>query len=326
MFIVTMWILLQRRKEGRTNYGMVVATSTLITLATGEMTVNLVRICQGFINIGPHLPGGPEQYFADFSQLTFLAKSVLYNIQTLILDAVVIYRTYIVWQTPWAVVLPILGWFGLLAASLGINISLGTASQHASDNIFAVDVGKWITATYALTLSTNLLSSSLLAFKIWHISRRSAQYRSRNILTPALRAVIESGALYSVAITCALVLFVVESPAVYVLLDMLSPIISIVFNLIIITVGMAFDKHGTGAVIGNAGSTYPGSPGTTRDYAYGRNRMSAELKQPHGYPMQSLAVEITRYQETFEDKEEGGSSPQSIRNSYYSKKAFDNRM
>ena len=95
----------------------------------------------------------------------------------------------------------------------------------------------------------------LLAYKIWSISRRSVQYRSNNIYGPVIRAIIESGAIYSVTITAALILFVVKSPGVYVVLDMvrlmsasivievhdlqISPIISIVFNILIIRIGIA---------------------------------------------------------------------------------------
>lgn len=54
------------------------------------MIVNIVRLCDGFLSVGPTLPGGPVQYFNDISQRTFLIKSCLFNTQTLILDAVVV--------------------------------------------------------------------------------------------------------------------------------------------------------------------------------------------------------------------------------------------
>ena len=63
----------------------------------------------------------------------------------------------------------------------------------------------------------------LLAYKIWTISRRSAQYRANDAFSPALRVIIESGAIYSITITVALILFVVQSPAVYIMLDLVSP-------------------------------------------------------------------------------------------------------
>ena len=54
------------------------------------MAVNIARVYQGFLSKGPDLPGGPEAYFADVSEATFVLKSCLYNAQTLVLDAVVV--------------------------------------------------------------------------------------------------------------------------------------------------------------------------------------------------------------------------------------------
>ena len=45
------------------------------------------------------------------------------------------------------------------AASIGLNIALVTASTHSGD-VFAVQTGRWITANYAITLATNLSSTS----------------------------------------------------------------------------------------------------------------------------------------------------------------------
>lgn len=60
----------------------------------------------------------------------------------------------------------------------------------------------------------------ILAYKIWTVARRSAQYLSESTLTPILRVVVESGALYSITITAALVTFVLKSNVVYVILDL----------------------------------------------------------------------------------------------------------
>lgn len=56
------------------------------------MAVNILRLRQGYLSLGPLLPGGPEQFFQDVSQTTFVIKSCLYNAQTLILDGVVVSR------------------------------------------------------------------------------------------------------------------------------------------------------------------------------------------------------------------------------------------
>lgn len=54
------------------------------------MGVNIGRMYQGFISKGPFVERGPDAFFADASKSTFVAKGVLLNAQTLILDAVVV--------------------------------------------------------------------------------------------------------------------------------------------------------------------------------------------------------------------------------------------
>ncbi|EJC99742.1 uncharacterized protein FOMMEDRAFT_170331 [Fomitiporia mediterranea MF3/22] len=292
MFLLTLWILTRNRTRRRMNYGMIVIACSLQVVGTSELIVNIIRVCQGFLNIGPKLPGGPDQYFADITQPTFIFKSAVSTVQTLMLDGVVIYRTYVVWQNYYVLLLPILGWFGLLTASIGTVISLSQSAEHAND-IFFARTGHWITAIWATTLATNLSSSSLLAFRIWNVSRKAAQYKSVNRLGPVLRAVVESGAIYSVTITIGLVLFVLGNPGSYILLDMVSPIISIVFNLLIIRVAFASDRS-----LPVVGSTI--HQGTTVELSGGENRSSRlrRLRPSPSNQMKSLTVEITQFFET----------------------------
>ena len=59
----------------------------------------------------------------------------------------------------------------------------------------------------------------LLAFRIWQVKRQSRQFLGSNALSPLLRVVIESGAIYSMTVTAALITFVTKSNGVYVVLD-----------------------------------------------------------------------------------------------------------
>lgn len=63
-------------------------------------------------------------------------------------------------------------------------------------------------------------SSGLLAYRIWNTSRIVQQYKISDQISPVLRVVIESGAIYSMTITAALVTFICQSPGVYIILDM----------------------------------------------------------------------------------------------------------
>ncbi|KAN0088926.1 hypothetical protein V8E55_005983 [Tylopilus felleus] len=127
-----------------------------------------------------------------------------------------IYRCYVVWQLWWFTVFPI-----LLSASVAVT-GVGT--------FFGPSTGPWITAFLAATLFTNLISTSLLAFRIWKIGRcvkRTSSHSS--VLRPVLRIVLDAGVLYSVSLLAALLCFVSKTRGRYIM-----PIISITFYMVII--------------------------------------------------------------------------------------------
>ena len=62
-----------------------------------------------------------------------------------------------------------------------------------------------------------LSHTGFLAFRVWKVCKETALYKR---VSPAARTVFESGAIYSMTITAALISFVVKSNGVYVLLDM----------------------------------------------------------------------------------------------------------
>ena len=57
-------------------------------------------------------------------------------------------------------------------------------------------------------------------FKIWSISRQSAQYRSNSAVGPALRVIIESGALYFCVQLVFVTLYGMNIPAEQVIVPM----------------------------------------------------------------------------------------------------------
>ncbi|KAH8078718.1 hypothetical protein BXZ70DRAFT_657639 [Cristinia sonorae] len=292
MFVLSFWILVRDRKKQKVNWGLVFAAISLLLMSTAEYAVNILRLIEGLLLKGPSMPMGEDFYFADVTQPTFTAKGVLYNLQTLVLDGVVIYRCYMVWQSWWIVAVPILGWLGLLGLTVGVNYTLSHAVLTAG-NIFATDTGRWVTAVYATTLAVNILATALLAFRIWYIQRKSQQYMTgrHDSLHLVVRIVLESGAIYSATVICGLVTFLLNNPGVYIILDLLSPIICIVFNLIIVRVGFLSDARMTGM------ASETGGPSTLR-FADRASRMQSSAP---GYEQKSMAIELTQYVETDAD-------------------------
>lgn len=112
------------------------------------MILNIVRLWQGLFTVGPTYRGGPDGYFYDVSHYTFVFKSVLYNLQTIIFDGVVVstsaclyfllvskhaaqvYRAYAVWQNIYVVIIPILGWIALVGKYLIFTVHVHVTQIH----------------------------------------------------------------------------------------------------------------------------------------------------------------------------------------------------
>ncbi|RDX45775.1 hypothetical protein OH76DRAFT_932891 [Lentinus brumalis] len=287
MFILTFRTVFRNNRRRRVNYGMLAATCALLLLSSAEMAINIVRLYQGFISKGLALSGGSEDYFSSATDATFLVKSCLYNAQTVILDAVVIYRAYVVWQSLLAILVPVICWCGLVAASVGLNVAFSeTLTDVQARDIFGKVAGRWITATYSLTLVTNILTTVILALKIWQVARRSARYLSGSSLTSILRVIVESGAIYSVTVAAALVAFLIKSNFVYVILDLISPVICIVFSMIIVRVSSATESDSD---IFSASTNRP--PEWTTQFP--RNLRRRREGTGNSFGMGEIAVEIT---------------------------------
>ncbi|KAJ6620362.1 hypothetical protein B0H10DRAFT_2022550 [Mycena sp. CBHHK59/15] len=220
MFIATLWILLRGRSK--VNKPMVVVACLLFILSTIHLGVDINRLNSGLIVFRDSYPGGPPAWFANPTDPLFF--------QTALGDGVVIYRCYMVWRSLW------------LAVAVTATGSVYTCTQPSTDSadIFARELGKWITAFYSTTLACNLTATALLAYRLWTIDRNIQRSRVGGGLTiPVLLVVVDAGALYSITLCAALVCFVLQSNGQYVVLDMVTPIISIAFYMVILRVGIA---------------------------------------------------------------------------------------
>ncbi|KAI9573141.1 hypothetical protein HD554DRAFT_1146173 [Boletus coccyginus] len=238
MFGGTIWTLLSQRSTRPVNRKMFTVACLLLLISTTHLVINIIRVMYGLILYRDTYPGGPVAYFSDISQWTFNAKNYVYSAQTAVGDSVILYRCYKVWQSKLVMILPLLLW----CATAVTGITSSTIAQHSTQiGVFGGALGRWITSFWATTLATNLLTSLLLIFRIWYVDRQFSRLggHHRSQLRPILHILVDSGAIYSVTLVAALVCFVTESNGQYVVLDMVTPIISITFYMVIIRVGLA---------------------------------------------------------------------------------------
>ncbi|KAF8962182.1 hypothetical protein BDZ97DRAFT_1702662 [Flammula alnicola] len=236
LFVITCWVLIDKRPRGQPiNRTMLSVAIVMFVLATMHIGVNYTRIIKAFI-IFKNEPGGPGAFFNQLSEFTQIFGSTIYVAQTLVGDSVVLLRAYLVWGKRFYVIaFPCLLLLGSAVTGGGILFSFAKVEPEAE--IFVVELGQWIVSFFSMTLATNIICTLLVAYRIWYINRRSISF-SEQSLRPIMLLVIESGAIYSATLTTLLILYKTQSWFQYVLLDAISPIVGLVFSMIIVRIGL----------------------------------------------------------------------------------------
>ncbi|KAL5492766.1 hypothetical protein ACEPAI_4213 [Sanghuangporus weigelae] len=234
LFFVATYYMLWNRPGGQPPRRTMLCISLLMfVVATMHVAVNFTRIIKAFINF-ENAPGGPASFFNELSEFTQMFGSTLYVLQTLIGDSMVLYRCYLVWgRNLWVVAFPFVCLLGSTATGIGILYSFARVVPQAS--IFVVELSHWITSFFSMTFATNVICTALVAYRVWSINRKRLSFRVRK-LRPIMLLIVESGAFYSATLMALLILYNVDSWFQYVVLDAVSPIVGIVFTVIMLRI------------------------------------------------------------------------------------------
>ncbi|KAG1820606.1 hypothetical protein EV424DRAFT_886852 [Suillus variegatus] len=299
MFVGTMWALTRKRRMKEINRTNTAVAFMLLILSTAHMIVDIIRIEEGLVTYRDTFPGGPAAFFADVTQITFVVKNIIYSLQTMLGDGMVIYRCYVVWQSVWIIIVPSLLWIAMTVCAFCADYKLSNATSEAGD-VFAKPTGQWITAFYIMSLASNLLASGehsfylntrgprqiysgFLGYRIWRMERNISAIRTSNkSMMPIVRVLADAAILYSVTILTGLVCFVEANNGQYIILDMTMPIISIAFYMIIIRMAMKTTRYNNTSTIGMGTET------------------AREI--PQQYHMKRMPVEVHISQVTHQDE------------------------
>ncbi|KDQ52237.1 hypothetical protein JAAARDRAFT_198413 [Jaapia argillacea MUCL 33604] len=272
LFAITLWVLVKKRE---TNRIWVAVVCVMYLLATVHLIISVYRAVYGFVNSSAN-PGGAIGFFAAISDPTFVSKSAVLLVQTVLGDSFMIYRCYIVWEKKWPIITaPLLLLVGLMISGARVMYLLANAKPGAL--IFLAALQPWITAYFATTMCTNIVCTACITYKIWARGRSLGGQNGyiQTSLSPVMVIVIESGALYSSAVLCQLVTYLVGSNGQNIIIDMITPLIGITFCLVTVRVGL-------GLTINSTSSHAPSNAGTRRTI-------------PHvNYPLRPMAISVSR--------------------------------
>ncbi|KAI0655778.1 hypothetical protein C8Q70DRAFT_415098 [Cubamyces menziesii] len=296
LYAIAAWILLYREKlrgRSRTNR-MLFATSTVMwVLSVAHLAIDVVRAVQGFVVWGARQADGAEAFYNIVSDPTEVAKDVVYITMTLVADSFVSYRLWVVWNRVWWVlIVPVLLLIATAIAGYGACVEVGLTK--AGDAIFAGNLKPWIESFFALSLTTNLFATLLIAARIMWSNRRVRRYRPKGVPVAGshwevIETMIQSAAIYSAALISLLGTYLANSNAQYVCLDTIQPLIGIVFTLIIIRVGLGYtvnDSVSGGGNVSGHGDSGRGVPAVQLQSAVNGVDTNA-------YPLQPVAINVS---------------------------------
>ncbi|KAG2356236.1 hypothetical protein BDR07DRAFT_1423870, partial [Suillus spraguei] len=209
MFIGTMWALTYKRTVRDISRPITAAAVLLLILSTTHIILGIVWTEYG----------GPAAYFADVSQTIYVVKNSIYILQTLLGDAVAIYRCYVVWQAAWVIVLPSILWCDVAVTGA---LAVYNDSRISSTGVSSTEVVmECMGAFCGLTLAANLSSSGLLAYRIWKIERNASASRTTKVMTTSItRVIMDSAVLYTVVLLSTLAGSLCSGSGPFILIDM----------------------------------------------------------------------------------------------------------
>jgi hypothetical protein len=120
-----------------------------------------------------------------------------------------------------------------------------TLSRVGTNVVFNQKQEKITNSFFSCTLALNAVCTGLIAFRIWRTQQQTRDVKMGSNLTQVSIIVIESGAIYLSALVSVVVTYNIKSLTFNMFLDITSPIIGIVFSLIIVRIGRGISSEET---------------------------------------------------------------------------------
>jgi len=290
-WVVIFVVVVNPRKQRllRVNVILITVASAMLLLASAHLLIDLVRAFHGF-NGSIQM----EPFFHSVSSGTFLAKSAIWILQTILGDGVLIWRCYVVFGRRVKYIVPMLLGAVLYVCS-GCAIMYNFSHyEPGTSSVFTGQFRKWILLYFCSTMYINLMCTGAMA---WHIVKTTRPLQRTGSIAPVLVAIIDTAALYTAGYTGLLVSFLVNSDGQFAAVDVIIPLIGVTFSLIILQIR----SHGVHS-----------QPNWNTNSAVSMDRRQYTLN-PQLHSMQPISVEIIRETEVeFDEVSDVGSKAKSL--------------
>ncbi|KAN0127919.1 hypothetical protein V8E53_014267 [Lactarius tabidus] len=213
----------------------------MLAVATMHFIVSWIRASYGFVD---QKGGSAMAFYGDISNTTSLLKTSCLCLQTVMGDAVVVWRMYVVYGRRFKIIIPAII---LVVAYTVVGIFVITISSKVRPGVDIFHVATtWVTAYFSLTMTTNIVLSSkyfyfvriLIGLYSNGLTRVQVQSHYEFFLPHWLIifTLVESCALYTTNIVATLTAFLSDSFGQYVAMDSIVPMVGISFSLIVLQI------------------------------------------------------------------------------------------
>jgi len=245
LFFACIYVLVSCRNTESINYHFLITACLMWVLIGANFALSWSRVLDALIVLQPELRNDPlaiDKYFGNLSHWKEVSRTACYVALTAVADSLFIYRCYIVWgRNPYIIVLPILLLCGSITSGIGIEVVISSGTD-----LFASSLASWAMSFFSISLVQNVITTFFIVFRIWRVNMNVSKIGGSRSLWPVMAVLLESGAIYSSTLFVLLMTYVSGSFSQYIALDMLVPIIGIVFNLIIVRVGLGISQSPSG--------------------------------------------------------------------------------
>ncbi|OJA12411.1 hypothetical protein AZE42_03395 [Rhizopogon vesiculosus] len=271
--------VLRNRQHSRPNDYLVGTAVSLFILITAHLVIDIVRNMDAFTS-NEGVPNYPSTYYGTWDTWKNILKSGLYVAVTLVSDAFILYRSFILWGRNYLITtFPFLLFIADIA--IGVFWIYTLSLVLPGENVFFDALSIRVTTFYSITLAMNVICTSLIAIKILKIQRAVSSFSKGKEaqVSRLVPIIVESGSVYSAMLVVMITTYTSGSPAMFIFLNSMSPIIGI-FSSVIVRVGLGLshgDSHHTTTAISSARN-----PWATR--ASSRNPMNSQQVYTPSFP------------------------------------------
>ncbi|KAF9477027.1 hypothetical protein BDN70DRAFT_922883 [Pholiota conissans] len=248
----------KKGSSSKIKWGMVATAWILFSNATLDIALTFDHILHAFISATSFEDAETTLAISSWNTVT---RSACVGLQTAIGDAVLIYRCWIVYSYSLLVITPSSAlWFAMVGSAIWAIVLEGSLNV-------LFDAGPVIQAIrtfWSITIVLNIITTSLLAYRIWSIENTNKKHRLEVLDDPGggtlksiRNIIIESGLLYTLSAITAFGTYVGGSEYVYLTSGVQLQVVGIAFNLIIIrTTNLSRQTTSTSRIV-NSGSRGP---------------------------------------------------------------------